>query len=420
MSITLMAYPMAFLIAPEEVKDEGIRIKNAEKDNNNKNVATKNLKFIKVLTNIKHGELSPLLSEIGAFELYPNHYYINTTKLDIQTEIVGKYTTFTVFGTENSTILQTSAEALFTDLDRITNRNVRLLGSQETFYYNYTTDYASVKDIYSNLKQENATQIFTTQNDEVVANLNGQSIRYYKSPDFSNYMLEVEQKVTIMNIGMTDETGQYASYGLTNLKIQTNIKKDELRPLLKAAKYGFYEANGQTPLRNSYATLNWVENDGFYVAEFSGQNNTAITKEAEIIFRKMNIAAGRDLRKVNDVFTTVYTYNTNYTDKGVLINTLYEHGATEISENDDVVTCKLFNMEMKYYRQESGAYSLDITQITNESQCQDVINDLNEEYGLNIQEVTYNKIKERLQQENLQLESETVLDDNSIVLTIEI
>ena len=126
------------------------------------------------------------------------------------------------------------------------------------------------------------------------------------------------------------------------------------------------------------------------------------------------------MRKVKAVFTTAYTYNTNYTDKGVLINTLYEHGATEISENDDVVTCKLFNMEMKYYRQESGAYSLDITQITNESQCQDVINDLNEEYGLNIQEVTYNKIKERLQQENLQLESETVLDDNSIVLTIEI
>ena len=36
------------------------------------------------------------------------------------------------------------------------------------------------------------------------------------------------------------------------------------------------------------------------------------------------------------------------------------------------------------------------------------------EYG------TYNKIKERLEQENLRLESETVLDDNSIVLTIEI
>lgn len=417
MSITLMAYPMAFLIAPEEVKDEGIKIKNSD---NNKNVATKNLKFIKVLTNITHGELTRLIDEIGAFELSKNHYYINTTNLDIKTEITGKYTTFTVSGTENSTILQTSAEAFFADLDRLTNRNVRLLGNTEIFYYNYTTDYENIREIYGNLKQENATQIFTTQNDEVVANLNGQSIKYYKVPELPTYMLEVEQKITIMNIGMNDESGQYASYGLTNLKIQTNIKKNELRPLLKAAKYGFYEANGQTPLRNSFATLNWVEKDGFYVAEFSGQNNTAITKEAEIIFRKMNIAAGRDLRKVNDVFTTVYTYNTNYTDKGVLINTLYEHGATEISENGDEVTCKLFNMEMKYYKQDNGAYSLDITQISNKSQCEDLINDLNEEYGLNIQEVTYNKIKERLQQENLQLESETVLEDNSIVLTIEI
>ena len=40
--------------------------------------------------------------------------------------------------------------------------------------------------------------------------------------------------------------------------------------------------------------------DGFYVAEFSGINNAAIAKEAEIIFRKMNIAAGRDLRLINE------------------------------------------------------------------------------------------------------------------------
>ena len=51
---------------------------------------------------------------------------------------------------------------------------------------------------------------------------------------------------------------------------------------------------------------------------------------------------------------------------------------------------------------------------------QEIINDLNDEYGLNIQEMTYNKIKERLEQENMRLESETVLDDNSIVLTIDV
>jgi hypothetical protein len=177
----------------------------------------------------------------------------------------------------------------------------------------------------------------------------------------------------------------------------------------------------QTPLKNSNATLNWVLKDGYYNAEFSGNNNVAITKEAEIIFRKMNIAAGRDLRKINDVSTTVYTYKTNYTEKGILLNTLTEHGAEEISEHGDEISCKLFGMEMVYYKKDgSEGYTLDITQITNLSECKDLINDLNEEYGLNIQEMTYNKIKERLDKENLRLESETVMEDNSIVLTIDI
>lgn len=34
--------------------------------------------------------------------------------------------------------------------------------------------------------------------------------------------------------------------------------------------------------------------------------------------------------------------------------------------------------------------------------------------------MTYNKIKERLEDENLRLESESILEDNSIVLTIDV
>jgi hypothetical protein len=135
----------------------------------------------------------------------------------------------------------------------------------------------------------------------------------------------------------------------------------------------------------------------------------------------MNIAAGRDLRRINDVSTTVYTYTTNYTDKGTLLNTLTEHGAEEIAENGDEISCKLYGMEMVYYKKSgSNGYTLDITQISNVSECESLINDLNDEYGLNIQEMTYNKIKERLDKENMRLESETVMDDNSIVLTIDV
>lgn len=420
MSITLMAYPMAFLIAPEKSKNEQLRIKIPAGDKN-KIMADENLKAIKVMSNIAGSELEKLMEEIGVAFITASHFYINTTKLDIITENSGRYIIFTLSGTENATLLKNASEAFFADLDRITDRNVRLIGDKEIFYYYYTTGYKNIKEIYKNLKKEQAANIYTTEKNEVVADLKGQSLRYYKNEEEEFYTLEIEQKISIMNIGVNEEpVEEHVSYGLTNLKIKTNIKKEELKNLLNAINYGFDEENEQTPLRNSYAALNWVYKDGFYTAEFTGQNNTAIIKEAEIIFRKMNMAAKRDLRRVNEVTTTIYTYNTNYTDKAVLLNTLYEHGATEITENDEEISCRLFDMEMKYYKNDTGAFALDITQISDKSECEDLINDLNKEYGLNIQEITYNKIKERLQQENMRLESETVLDDNSIVLTIDI
>ncbi len=420
MSITLMAYPMAFLIAPEKAPKEHLREK---KDSNKNNAiqAMKNLKFIRVLSNITFNELRILVPRLDVKQLNAGCLYEINTGLQIEPIVEGKFVTFKLSGTANSQSLQTASESLFKELDAITGRNVRLLGSHEIFYYNYATDYKKASDIYKSLKDGNASQIFTTENNEIVATLDNQSVKYYQNEFDPFYFLEVEQKISIMNIGVDEaSSGQYATYGLTNLKIQTNVKYPELKKLLQKAGYHFYPANGQTPLRSSYVTLNWVDQNGTYVAEFSGSNNKEITREAEEVFKKLNIAAGRDLRLINDTTTTVYTYNTNYTDKGVLLNTLYEHGAEEMVEEGDTVTCKLFGMEMKYYKQDSGAYALDITQISDKTQCEGVLDDLNQEYGMNLQEITYNKIKERLEQENLRLESETVLDDNSIVLTIEI
>lgn len=420
MSITLMAYPMAFLIAPEKAKNETLK-RATDETVINKSVATKNLKLIKVLTNIQYQELKPAMEQVSCSQVSADTYYFDSG-LRVQWKTRGKYVYANLVGNIGAEGLQNEGECLFTTLDSILARNVRLIDSQEYFYYQYDTSYTKLSEIYSALKQEGATQIFTTADNGVVANLNGQSVRYFKSEYEASYTLEVEQKVKIMNIGLSGKAeGVNVTYGLTNLKIQTNIKPEELRTLLRKSNYLFYEADCQTPLKNSNATLNWVLKNGFYTAEFSGSNNSAITKEAEIIFRKLNIAAGRDLRLINDISTTVYTYTTNYTDKGTLLNTLYEHGAEEISESGDEVSCKMFGMEMVYYKKDgSNGYTLDITQVSNKTECESVINDLNDEYGLNIQEMTYNKIKERLDSENMRLESETVMDDNSIVLTIDI
>lgn len=421
MSITLMAYPMAFLISPEEAKKEKLR--RASDDNAiNESVAMKNLKFIRVLTNLEYSELDGLMFKTSSTHVGENSYLLEQG-LVVDWQVKGKYCSAILHGLDNSEALQSYGEEFFQNLDRIAGRNVRLIDSCEYFYYTYTTSYINLKDIYAKLKQEGAQHIYATSENEIVAQQNGQNIRYYKTESVPEFLLEVEQKVTILNIGVSGETqGTNITYGqLTNLKIQTNIKAEELKGLLRKANYLYYAGNSQTPLKNSDATLNWVLKNGFYVAEFSGHNNAAINKEAEIIFRKLNIAAQRDLRLINDQSTIVYTYNTNYTDKGILLNTLMEHGAEELVENGDEVSCKLFGMEMIYHKKDGqGAYVLDITQVSDKGECEDVINDLNEEYGLNIQEMTYNKIKDRLEQENMRLESETVMNDNSIVLTIEV
>lgn len=419
MSITLMAYPMAFLINPQDAKLEKLHLASDCVSSNC--VASQNLKSIRVLTNILFEELAALMHQVDCTQIQNNVYYL-PSGIKVSWSNRGKYAVAEITGSCSSENLQLFGEHLFQQIDSAADRNVRLIESNEYFYYIYETSYTNLKDIYDSLKAEGATQIFSTADNEVVANLNDQNIRYFQYSGQENYMLEVEQQVRILNIGLKNGSeGRNINYGLTNLRIQTNIKPEELKDLLRQANYLFYESNRQTPLKNTNATLNWVIKDGRLIAEFSGENNSAITKEAEILFRKLNIAAGRDLRSINSLATTVYTYNTNYTDKGVLLNTLIEHGAEELVENDGEISCKLFGMEMIYYKKESSnAYTLDITQVSDVSECEGVITDLNEQYGLNIQEMTYNKIKERLEQENMRLESETVMDDNSIVLTIEV
>lgn len=428
MSITLSAYPMAFLINPEEAKNETLKVASEEDkvlidaDSIDEALANQTLKHITVLTNIVYQDIPNLMCELGCPEQRFDRPYRLDSGLNVEWKARGKYAVAKLYGGFDADALQSVGENFFTSLDSVAGRNVRLIESNEYFYFHYQTSYTKMAEIYALLKAQGATQIFSTTKDQVVASLNGQNIKYYKSEADDTYLLEVEQKVTILNIGLTHKAeGTNINYGLTDLKIQTNIKRDELKKLLKAANYIFYDEDCQTPLKNTNATLNWVFKDGYYSAEFSGPNTAAITKEAEIIFRKMNIAANRDLRLINDEITMVYTYKTNYTDKGILLNTLTEHGAEELQETGDEISCKMFGMEMVYYKKDSSSgYTLDVTRVSDATECKDLIDDLNEEYGLNIQEVTYNKIKERLDKENMRLESETVMDDNSIVLTIEV
>lgn len=417
-----MAYPTAFLIIPEKAKNETLKKIGFDKVNNKK-TALQNMRFIRVLTNLKPHDVKRLMIYMNNCRESSPYVYKFDNGLNVTWQIIDKSCNAILSGCKNAKELQQFGEQYFQQLDELSGDNVRLINNAEYFYYNYETNYTSVDEIRSALKSQGADNIYSIAPNEISAKVDGNNVKYTKNQENKTFSLEVEQKISIVNIGIGEDTSSkklLSSSPLQALKFQTNIKSDELKKILQDCGYMFYTGNSQTPLKTLNATLNWILQDGFYVAEFSGPNVAAIKNEAEEIFKKMNITARRDLRNINEQTTVIYTYNTNYTDKGILLNTLAEHGASNLTEEGDKVSCNLFGMNMVYTKSETGAYSLDITKVSDVDECMGVINDLNGEYGLNIQEMTYNKIKERLERENMRLEDETVLDDNSIVLTIDV
>ena len=102
----------------------------------------------------------------------------------------------------------------------------------------------------------------------------------------------------------------------------------------------------------------------------------------------------------------------------LLLKTLMEHGVENITEDYDKITGKVDNYSLMFEKIETDKpYYLTITYSAN-SNFEEKVNDLNSEYALNVQEETYLNIVEKLKENNMQIEEEEVLDDNTIVLTV--
>ena len=112
------------------------------------------------------------------------------------------------------------------------------------------------------------------------------------------------------------------------------------------------------------------------------------------------------------------TFETPFTDKNILLKTLEEHGFINIQEIEGKITAKFQNYSVRFEKEsEEKPYNLLIKHAI-EDDVYGKFNDLNEEYSMNVQEESYISIIEKLKNNNMELESEEVLDDNTIVLTV--
>lgn len=113
-------------------------------------------------------------------------------------------------------------------------------------------------------------------------------------------------------------------------------------------------------------------------------------------------------------------FNTTIMDKDALIKTLKEHGATDIKQSDGNIECNCEYFHLKFTRNaENKPYTMTVTANENKG-IDEFAKDIGSEYTLNAQEISYNKIKERLEKQNLEISDEEIYDDNTIVLTVDL
>ncbi len=124
---------------------------------------------------------------------------------------------------------------------------------------------------------------------------------------------------------------------------------------------------------------------------------------------------GKDLEEIfNKAFQTVIV------DKRALIKTLHEHGASDIRDDNGTVSCNCEAFHLKFEKiGRNQPYTMTAT-YNNEYGLNELVENIGSEYAINAQEISYNKIKERLEAKNLKITEEEVFDDNTIVLTVDL
>lgn len=111
---------------------------------------------------------------------------------------------------------------------------------------------------------------------------------------------------------------------------------------------------------------------------------------------------------------------TFFSDADLLYKTLTEHGmkVTKIDSNTFKAVCPESSLVFERTSL-NEPFVLKLSSSEEINALKNELEELNEEYGLNVQSYTYEHVKDNLE-EGMSIESEEVLEDNTIVLTINV
>ena len=158
---------------------------------------------------------------------------------------------------------------------------------------------------------------------------------------------------------------------------------------------------GAVNARDEIGGLNGIESD-FVHTEFQGVQPPC-----------------EEITVISDKHFIEKSFETAFMDKAILIKTLDEHGVHGVSEDEyGKISGTIDNYTLTFEKMEADKpYFLKISCLDSDN-AEEKLDDLSSEYALNVQEEAYLSVIDKLKQNNMQIEDEEVMDDNTIVLTV--
>lgn len=152
--------------------------------------------------------------------------------------------------------------------------------------------------------------------------------------------------------------------------------------------------------------------------------SVTLTLAAAAVFAGISMAGATSLAIINQVSDGVFDaeegIDTIFADSQILINTLNEYDChyDVISDNEFLVKTNCGNI--RYVREnQSQPFKMYLDEISDVEGLMENIKSFELDYGRNVQSYTYNHVKENLT-DNMSISEEEVLDDDSLLLTINI
>lgn len=206
------------------------------------------------------------------------------------------------------------------------------------------------------------------------------------------------------------------------IKVPTDFASEiELMRTVKKAGYDAikFGSSVKTHIDGENTFFFWEKIDGQWVAVFSKYDDQNLIKQ---FMKKVASVTGRTVfdqmpeLKQNEI----KQFPTNFRDEQLLLGALIEFGAQPVIRKDDSIACKIEKSMLLFRRTGDVPYSVEIQNAPKLEEVYQYLSDLDEDYKRCVQTAVYEKVKARAANYDMTLESEEVLPDKTIVLTLRV